>query len=97
MVDNQRSNKRLVQFAPERDPWLGIMTKDSHLNQMRLEVHLPPGREIGSEKSDFDINTSKSVVNLHYSLMEALRKWAAKPGAKKPTTDKPKPKGDILD
>ena len=75
-------NMRLVQFAPERDPWLGITTKNEHLNQMRLEIHLPPGRLIGSDRSYFDINTSKSTVNVHYSLLEALRRWANSPGQK---------------
>jgi hypothetical protein len=75
-------NKRLIQFAPDRDPWLGIMTKDSHFNQMRLEVHLPPGKLIGGDDSDFDINTSKSDVGIDYGLLEQLRDWANNPGEK---------------
>ena len=75
-------NMRLIQFAPDRDPWLGIMTKYSHHNQMRLEVHLPPGRLIGGDSSDFDINTSKSDVGIDYSLLEHLRDWANNPGEK---------------
>ncbi|MEL0101299.1 MAG: ATP-binding protein [Euryarchaeota archaeon] len=75
-------NMRLIQFAPDRDPWLGIMTKYSHHNQMRLEVHLPPGRLIGGDSSDFDINTSKSDVGIDYSLLEQLRDWANNPGEK---------------
>lgn len=75
-------NMRLVQFAPDRDPWLGMMTKDSHHNQMRVEIHLPPGRDIGSDRSDFDINTSKSSVGIAYQLLEQLRTWAKSPGTK---------------
>tara|TARA_B100001250_G_scaffold414490_1_gene453214 strand:- start:4901 stop:6628 length:1728 start_codon:yes stop_codon:yes gene_type:complete len=75
-------NMRLIQFAPDRDPWLGIMKKDSHYNQMRLEVHLPPGKLIGGDDSDFDINTSKSDVGIDYSLLEQLRDWANDPGEK---------------
>lgn len=75
-------NMRLVQFAPDRDPWLGITTEDSHLNQMRLEVHLPPGRLVGGDESQFDINTSKSQVEIAYELRSQLKKWADKPGEK---------------
>ena len=75
-------NMRLVQFAPDRDPWLGIMTKDSHHNQMRVEIHLPPGLAVGSDRSDFDINTSKSSVGIAYTLLEQLRDWAKNPKAK---------------
>ena len=72
-------NMRLVQFAPDRDPWLGIMTEDSHLNQMRLEVHLPPGHLVGGDASQFNLNTSKSQVEVAYSLRSQLKQWAAKP------------------
>ena len=75
-------NMRLVQFAPDRDPWLGMMTKDSHHNSLRVEVHLPPGQAIGSDRSDFDINTSKSSVGIAYTLLEQLRVWAKDPKAK---------------
>lgn len=75
-------NMRLIQFAPDRDPWLGVMKKDSHFNQMRLEIHLPPGRLIGGDSSDFDINTSKSDVVISYLLLEKLRDWANDPGEK---------------
>mgnify|MGYP001340962500 CR=1 FL=1 len=73
-------NKRLVQFAPDRDPWLGMMTKNERHNQMRIEIHCPPGKDIGGDKSDFDLNTSKSTVGIDYSLIEELRTWAADPG-----------------
>ena len=74
-------NMRLVQFAPDRDPWLGIMTKDSHHNQMRLEVHLPPGLSVGTgDLSDFSINTSKSDVRIRASILERLKSWGASPG-----------------
>lgn len=73
-------NMRLVQFAPDRDPWLGIMTEDSHLNQMRLEVHLPPGREVGGDSSEFNINTSKSQVEVAYRLRNEIKRWAQRPG-----------------
>ena len=76
-------NMRLVQFAPDRDPWLGIMTKDSHHNQMRLEVHLPPGRDVGtSDLSDFSINTSKSDVLIGTKILEKLKSWSANSGEK---------------
>ena len=49
---------------------------------MRVEIHLPPGRAIGGDGSDFDINTSKSSVGIAYTLLEQLREWAKNPGEK---------------
>lgn len=73
-------NKRLIEFAPERDPWKTMMTKDSHHNYTRVEIHLPPFRP--KESREFGLNTSKTRVNLPTSIEEKLKKWAEKPGKK---------------
>lgn len=75
-------NMRLVQFAPDRDPWLGMMTKNERRNQMRIEIHCPPGKGVGGDTSEFDLNTSKSSVGIDYRLIEEMRIWAANPGQK---------------
>lgn len=75
-------NMRLVQFAPDRDPWLGMMTKNERRNQMRIEIHCPPGKGVGGDTSEFDLNTSKSTVGIDYRLIEEMRTWSANPGQK---------------
>jgi hypothetical protein len=73
-------NKRLIEFAPERDPWKTMMTRDSHHNYTRVEIHLPPFRH--NESREFGLNTSKTRVDLPTSIEEKLKKWAEKPGKK---------------
>ena len=73
-------NKRLIEFAPERDPWKTMMTRDSHHNYSRVEIHLPPFRQ--NESREFGLNTSKTRVDLPTSIEEKLKKWAEKPGRK---------------
>ena len=70
-------NRRLVEFSPERDVWKGMMTKDSHHNYARCEIHLPPC--VPSEPKEFDLNTSKTRVDLGRTLEEKLKTWAEKP------------------
>lgn len=70
-------NKRLVEFSPERDVWKGMLTKDSHHNYARCEIHLPPC--VPNEEKDFDLNTSKTRVDLGRTLEEKLKKWSENP------------------
>ena len=49
---------------------------------MRIEVHCPPGKGVGGDTSEFDLNTSKSTVGIDYRLIEEMRAWAADPGQK---------------
>jgi hypothetical protein len=73
-------NRRLVEFSPERDVWKGMMTKDSHHNYARCEIHLPPC--VPNEEKEFDLNTSKTRVDLGRTIEEKLKKWSEKPDNK---------------
>lgn len=73
-------NRRLVEFSPERDVWKGMLTKDSHHNYARCEIHLPPC--VPNEEKEFDLNTSKTRVDLGRTLEEKLKNWSDKPGEK---------------